>query len=212
MCRSAPTTRFSRMARPRPADLFLHAVQSHAVQRDGAARLRQAGNRLDVDRHGRTEQAVGWLKAEWEIDASAGATGMPTGEQRKNVAPTISVASPSTVALPGTLPLTARVTDDGFPPVSTRVGGTSENPPAFRFRKAEHTAPVNVPQLHRARPGFPGLSVSWRVWRGPGAVAFKPAAVAVKDGQASTTATFKVPENMSCGPSPPTPQPRRHST
>ena len=50
---------------------------------------------------GRTERAVGWLKPEWEIDASAGATGMPTGEQRKNVAPTISVTSSSAVTLPG---------------------------------------------------------------------------------------------------------------
>ena len=51
-----------------------------------------------------------------EIDASAGGTGMPTGVQKKNVAPTISVTSPSKVTLPGPLPLTARVTDDGLPP------------------------------------------------------------------------------------------------
>jgi hypothetical protein len=144
--------------------------------------------------HARTERAVGWLKSEWEIDSSAGATGMPTGEQRTNVAPTISVASPLTVVLPGPLQLTARVTDDGLPPVRTRVGGTSENPPAFRFPEGgAATAPVNVPQLRRARPRLPGLSVSWRVWRGPGAVAFKPEAVAVNGGQAATTATFKIP-------------------
>ena len=143
--------------------------------------------------HGRTERAVGWLKAEWEIDSSAGGTGMPTGEQKKNVAPTISVASASQVALPETLRLTARVTDDGLPPVRTRVGGTSENPPAFRFPDGgAPSAPVNVPQLKRVRPRIPGLSVSWRVWRGPGPVLFEPEAAAVKDGQAATTATFKV--------------------
>ena len=144
--------------------------------------------------HGRTERAVGWLKAEWEIDESAGGTGMPTGVQKKNVAPTISVTSPSKVTLPGPLSLTARVTDDGLPPVRTRVGGTSENPPAFRFPEGgAATAPVNVPQLRRPRPRLPGLSVSWRVWRGPGPVVFEPEGVAVKDGQAATTATFKVP-------------------
>jgi hypothetical protein len=143
---------------------------------------------------GRTERAVGWLQAEWEIDAAAGATGMPTGEQKKNTAPSISVAAASTLAQPGPLQLTARVTDDGLPPVRKRVGGTSENPPAFRFPEGgAPSAPVNVPQLRRARPRLPGLSVSWRVWRGPGPVAFQPEAVAVKDGQAATTATFKVP-------------------
>ena len=144
--------------------------------------------------HGRTERAIGWLKAEWEIDAGAGATGMPTGEQRQNVAPTVSVASAATAALPGPLQLTARVTDDGLPPVRKRVGGTSENPPAFHVPEGgAPSAPVNVPQLRRSRPRLPGLSVSWRVWRGPGAVAFEPEAVAVKDGQAATSATFKVP-------------------
>jgi hypothetical protein len=119
---------------------------------------------------------------------------MPTGEQKKNIAPTISVASASKVALPDTLRLTARVTDDGLPPVRTRVGGTSENPPAFRFPEGgAPSAPVNVPQLRRVRPRIPGLSVSWRVWRGAGPVFFEPEAVAVKDGQAATTATFKVP-------------------
>jgi hypothetical protein len=143
--------------------------------------------------HGRTERAVGWLKAEWEIDSSAGGTGMPTGEQKKNVAPTISVSSASKVALAETLRLTARVTDDGLPPVRTRVGGTSENPPAFRFPDGgAPSAPVNVPQLRRVRPRIAGLSVSWRLWRGPGPVAFAPEAIVVKDGQAATTATFKV--------------------
>jgi hypothetical protein len=144
--------------------------------------------------HGRTERAIGWVKAEWEIDASVGATGMPTGAAKKNVAPAITVQSPPRVTLPGPVPLTARVTDDGLPPVRTRVGGTSENPPAFHFPEGgAPSAPVNVPQLRRVRPRPPGLSVSWRVWRGPGPVAFEPEAVAVKDGQAATTATFKVP-------------------
>jgi len=143
---------------------------------------------------GKTERAIGWLKAEWEIDESAGATGLPSGQPRKNVAPTITVASPAAVTLPGPLKLAASVTDDGLPVARKRVGGDSENPPAFRFPEGgASTAPVNLPQLRRTRPRLPGLSVSWRVWRGPGPATFEPEAVAVKDGQAATTATFKVP-------------------
>ena len=195
MCHLAPATRFNRMGPTAASRRYFYTRFNRmlfSVKVPAEFGKRELVWTLTV--HGRTEHAVGWLKSEWEIDASAGATGMPTGEQRKNVAPTISVASPSTVALPGPLQLTARVTDDGLPPVRTRVGGTSENPPAFRFPEGgAPTAPVNVPQLRRARPRLPGLSVSWRVWRGPGAVAFKPEAVAVNDGQAATTATFKVP-------------------
>src|SRR5438876_2930774 len=84
--------------------------------------------------HGKTERAIGWLKTEWEIDESAGAAGTPTGERRNNVAPSIMVSSPSAVALPGSLKLTASVTDDGLPPPrKPRAGGNSENPPTFRF-------------------------------------------------------------------------------
>jgi hypothetical protein len=139
--------------------------------------------------NGKTEKAVGWLQAEWEIEGSAGT------EKTKNVAPAITVAAPAApVTLSTKLPLTAKVTDDGLPPPGkARVGGTSENPPAFR-PDSKHTPPVNVPSVQRApRSRIPGLSVAWRVWRGPAGVTFEPAALAVKDGQASTTATFKKP-------------------
>jgi hypothetical protein len=143
---------------------------------------------------GKTERAIGWLKAEWEIDQAAGATGLPSGQARKNEPPTITVASTPAATLSAPLKLAASVTDDGLPVPRKRVGGDSENPPAFRFPEGgASTAPVNLPQLRRSRPRLPGLSVSWRVWRGPGPVAFEPEAVSVKDGQAVTTATFKVP-------------------
>ncbi len=148
--------------------------------------------------HGKTGRAIAWLKPEWEIDETAGATGMPRGNTNANVAPRITVAAPAApVALPGSLKLTASVTDDGLPlPRKPRTGGTSENPPTFRFPEGgAPSAPVNVPQVQisRPRPRLQGLSVSWRVWRGPGAVTFEPEAVAVKDGQAETTARFAVP-------------------
>jgi hypothetical protein len=139
--------------------------------------------------NGRTEKAVGWLQPEWEIEGSAGS------EKTKNVAPAITVAPPTApVALSAKLPLTAKVSDDGLPkPGKPRVGGNSENPPAFR-PDSKHTPPVNVPTVQRTRPvRLQGLSVAWRVWRGPGAVTFEPATLPVKDGQAATTATFSKP-------------------
>ncbi len=139
--------------------------------------------------HGKTERAVGWRPTEWEIEGSAG-----TQAANKNVAPTIAVANPPTVMLPAPLTLTARVTDDGLPkPGKPRVVRSSENPPTFR-PEATSSAPVNLPQLQRPpRPRPTGLSVSWHVWRGPGAVKFDPVTIGVKDGQTVTTATFATP-------------------
>ena len=53
---------------------------------------------------------------------------------------------------------------------------------------------MNVPEIVRQQPPRPpGLSVSWLVWRGTGPVTFAPAAVPVKDGQATVTAKFQTP-------------------
>lgn len=146
--------------------------------------------------HGRTERAIGWLKTEWEIDALAGAAGLPSGGGSRNVAPEITVTAPPSLTAPGSVKLIAGVTDDGLPPPrKPRVGGTSENPPAFRFPDGgAPTAPVNVPQARpRPRPRLQGLSVSWLVWRGPGHVTFQPQASEVADGQTVTVATFQKP-------------------
>jgi len=142
--------------------------------------------------NGKTEKAVGWLQPEWEIEAQ---TGRDLAMLAKNKAPSIAVTGPAgPVAAGGRVTLTAKVTDDGLPPPGkARVGGTSENPPAFRPEGAG-VAPTNVPQLQRPRPPrINGLSVAWRTFRGPGPVVFEPAAVAVKDGQAVVNATFKKP-------------------
>jgi hypothetical protein len=136
---------------------------------------------------GKAERAVGWLQPEWEIEPSG-------GDSAKNKPPAITVTSPGTVTLPAKLTLTARVTDDGLPlPGKGRVGGNSENPPAFRFPESTPTAPTNLPQLYPPRPRISGLSVSWLVWRGPAGAVFEPVAVAVKDGQAVTAVTFSKP-------------------
>ena len=142
---------------------------------------------------GRTEQAVGWLQAEWEIDPAN-----PRGADEtatKNKPPTIAVESPAPLALPARLTLTARVADDGLPaPGKKKVGGQSENPPGFRFPGPISSAPVNVPQVEPpARPRVTGLSVAWIVYRGPAGAVFEPAVAAPKDGQAVVTATFSKP-------------------
>ena len=144
---------------------------------------------------GKTERAVGWLQAEWEIE-------QVPGDERgvndpNNKTPTLSVSSsPTSVSLPSTLTLTADVTDDGLPaPGKARRGGTSENPPTFRFPEGiPPGSPTNVPSIAPPpRPRAQGLSVTWLVWRGPAVVEFEPSIAAVKDGKAVTTATFTAP-------------------
>lgn len=139
---------------------------------------------------GKTERAVGWLQPEWEIDP------LPRGAVRSegNKPPTLSAVGPGQVR-PGRVTLTAKASDDGLPPPGKpRRGGNSENPPGFRFDGPTFTAPVNVPEVVRpTAPRIQGLSVSWTVHRGPGAVKFEPAASAVKDGQVVVDATFSEP-------------------
>jgi hypothetical protein len=140
---------------------------------------------------GKTERAIGWLQAEWEIDRLL----RRAVRAENNKPPTLAVTAPSTARVPTPVTLTAKVTDDGLPPPpKRRVGGNSENPPGFRFDAPSPTAPVNVPEIvRRPPPRIEGLSVSWEVWRGPGAVRFEPTVSAVKNGQAVVGATFSAP-------------------
>lgn len=142
---------------------------------------------------GKAERAVGWLQPEWEIEQFPGETRQA---KSPNEPPTLTVASSATsVTLPSTLTLTADVTDDGLPkPGKPRAGGSSENPPTFRLPPGSPGAPTNVPSVAPPpRPRINGLSVTWLVFRGPAAVEFEPAAVAVKDGKAVVMATFTTP-------------------
>ena len=154
---------------------------------------------------GRTEQAVGWLQPDWEIDPTTG--GRTQGEEaRRNVAPTLALNVPASVSLSGRLTLTASVTDDGLPtPRGSRqlqrnraVG--QEIPPILVPPEGTPEPPKNLPQLNvnargrQSRPSAPeGLSVSYIVWRGPAAVAFDPPFAMVEDGAAATAATFTQP-------------------
>jgi hypothetical protein len=153
----------------------------------------------------KTERAIGWLQAEWEIDPVGGANtgGRTDPEYVKNKPPTMSIDPVAAVRLPATLTLSASVADDGLPKPRGRgkppVG--QETPPTLQ---GGTDAPVNVPQVasRETPPGAtapggaarpPAPSVSWIVWRGPANVAFSPRSAEIKDGRAATTATFAKP-------------------
>lgn len=151
--------------------------------------------------NGKTEKAYGWLQPEWEIDPAGGAStgGRTDAEYRKNQAPVLNIENTATVTLPSPLTLTANVTDDGLPkPAAQRKPAIGQETPPLLQGGAD--APVNVPQVAGrgrdrtggAGPGAtpPALTVTWMVWRGPGAVVLQPQTAVVKDGKAQTTATF----------------------
>jgi hypothetical protein len=157
-----------------------------------------------VTYNGKTERAVGWRQAEWEIDPAGGAStgGNTDPERAANKAPTVSVAPLPEVRLPASVSLVALLTDDGLPKLRERpkppVG--QETPPTLQ---GGTEAPVNVPTAvaretppgATAAPGAKplGLGVSWMVWRGPGLVEFAPRFATNENGKAETKATFNVP-------------------
>lgn len=154
---------------------------------------------------GKTEQAVGWLQPEWEINPDTG--GRQLGEEAsRNVPPAVTLSAPASISRQGKLTLTANVTDDGLPtPRGSRqlqrnraVG--QEIPPILVPPEGTPEPPTNLPQLNvnargrQSRPSPPeGLSVSYIVWRGPAGVSFEPMFAMVENGTAATEASFTQP-------------------
>jgi len=150
--------------------------------------------------HGQSERAVGWLRPDWEIAPPGTGIGSGRGnEAAKNQPPKLTLDSAPRVTLPGTLAITATVTDDGLPPARGRGarggGGNANRPPAFDNSDYKFTTPVNVPQVERpAPPRVTGrLQVSWFVWRGPAPVTINPPAAGADEGKATFTAIFSKP-------------------
>lgn len=155
---------------------------------------------------GKTEVAEGWLQPEWEI-TDEGAGVRDRGEEwNRNVPPTISITSASSVAAGAPVNLKASVTDDGLPTPRGRrqlqrnraIG--QEVPPILVPPEGTPEPPKNIPELNvnargrQTRTSPPeGLSTSYIVWRGPGAVTFEPEFSMVENGGAETTATFRTP-------------------
>jgi hypothetical protein len=155
--------------------------------------------------NGKTERAVGWRQAEWEIDPAGGASGGGNTDKERmvNKPPAITVAAVPEVRVSTPVSLVATLTDDGLPkprPRAKPVVG-QETPPTLQGGTKD--TPINVPSAasREAPPGATagpgakpqGLVVSWMVWRGPSEVAFEPRYAENKDGKAETKATFKVP-------------------
>jgi hypothetical protein len=112
---------------------------------------------------GDTQQVPGSLRPEQQIDAHH-------DTQSKNTPPKLELPPSQTVPFPQALALTATVSDDGLPKA-----------------RPSAAAPGSVEAIQR------GLNVRWAKYRGPGVVTFRDAVTAVKDGKASTTATFSAP-------------------
>ena len=147
-----------------------------------------------------TYRAVGWLQAEWEIAANPGARFLASTEgQAANQAPTLVVDAARTTPLPGTLTMTATVSDDGLPePRERGRGGGRGTLPTFEEIPDGPTLPINLPQLQSASRSRPTrvtverVNVTWTQWRGPTGVTLESEGEP-EDGVATVTATFETP-------------------
>jgi hypothetical protein len=164
------------------------------------------GNREIVWRlttQGQTLQAIGWLQAEWEIDEYGGFT--PDPEVLANQPPQLDVQTASSVRLPATLELTARVVDDGLPKPKPEKGEATVNEwnrtPLLTRAADALEVPTNVPHLQtnvrgtKVKPQAPKdkLTVSYSVWRGPADISLEPIFGEIADGQVTTKIKFSEP-------------------
>ncbi len=154
-----------------------------------------------LTRDGRTEKAIAHLALEWELTEivySQNRAGLNRDSvtAKPNLPPTIVADARTAVAATtgAAVALSFSVTDDGqpTPPVprantgAARRSGPPPEPPLVNIRQG----PV---QQQLIKPARQGLAVTWTIWRGSGAVRFDPASMVVKDGKATTQATFSAP-------------------
>ena len=136
-----------------------------------------------ITAHGRTEKAYASLLPQEEITERMIMTrgGLNPGEDDPNQPPSITIATVAAASVSRPVQLTALVTDDGLPkprPVPKPRPG------------AIPTAQTNSAASSRPR----GLTVTWHEYRGPSRVTFDAEGpIAVKNGQAVTTAQFTAP-------------------
>jgi len=148
-----------------------------------------------ITHNGVTHSANGWQQIEWEIDAVGGASGggRTDKESLANQFPTLKVNTVAPVTLPAKATITAAVTDDGLPkprPQAKPAVG-QETPPIL---VSEVDSPVNLPHLNVSEGRRPdGLTVEYKVWRGPADATFEPRWAQPTGGTATTTATFTRP-------------------
>jgi len=153
-----------------------------------------------LTRAGRTEKAVGKLDLEWELSQvvysqNRRGLGSDSANAPSNKPPTIGIEGPArlTAGTGSPLTLTVSASDDGVPkPTPPAEGrgaerGRAAPPPLVTIRQS---GPV---QQQIVKPSREGLAVTWTQWRGPGRASFAPMTVLVKDGRASTQASFNEP-------------------
>jgi hypothetical protein len=154
-----------------------------------------------ITRAGRTDKAVGHLALEWELSEvvySQNRRGLTSNAvvAVENKPPTISSEPARVTATVGQpVTLNASASDDGVPKPPA--------PPSSEGRGRGRGGPAEPPTLVTARfgpvqqqviqPSRQGLAVTWTHWRGPGTITFAPRSMPVKDGKATTTATFSEP-------------------
>jgi hypothetical protein len=154
-----------------------------------------------LTRDGRTEKAVAHLALEWELTEvvySQNRAGLNRDSvtAKPNAPPTISAAArtPIAAATSNPIALTFSASDDGQPAppaprpaaAAARRSGPPPEPALINIRQG----PV---QQQIIKPSRQGLMVTWTLWRGSGAVKFDPPSMLVKDGTATTQATFSAP-------------------
>jgi hypothetical protein len=143
--------------------------------------------------NGRTEKAYATLRPIYELSDAVitenrvGGMGRNSGEPNKP--PTISLAGDSrrTVGVGEPLTLAVTAADDGFP--------TTLRARIQRRRAAGAAAASDSRRATQVITPDPdgNLGITWTHYRGAGSVAFDPMKPLLKDGRATTSATFSAP-------------------
>lgn len=148
--------------------------------------------------HGKTEKAFGTLTPVWEIDTSVYQQnrGGPGELHEEDAPPTIALvgAAQRTIGVGQPLTLDVQVTDDGHPiPRPSRSGSGSVAASSTATVIPTRQNPLTQAVVH-LEPNV-RLGVTWVVHRrSAGAtVQLSPQRVAVKEGKATSTATFTTP-------------------
>lgn len=153
-----------------------------------------------MTRSGRTDKAVGHLALEWELSEvvfSQNRRGLTSNAvvAVENHPPTITADPAKLTGVVGTpVTINTSASDDGVPkppaPPSTEGRGRGRGPAEPPSLITTRGGPV---QQQIVQPSRQGLAVTWTHWRGPGKITFEPRTMPVKDGKATTAATFSEP-------------------
>ena len=156
-----------------------------------------------VTHNGSAQQAIGWLKPEWEIEVNTITSNLRTGFGRSkaelyaNASPTVTVgAAQPTVTVGEPLTLTAVLTDDELPTRKPPRGERRNRIPSLVAPDDAPKAPDNVQWYKKPAPPRNGLSLLWIVYRGPDDATFDPAgfqrSVVEEKAEESSTSTSVV--------------------